>query len=402
LGAALAGRTVGLLGGLLAALSPYAVEFSQEAALYALAALLTTLALALGLRWQRSGRGGVAFLLVAVFAVYSHYVAAAIVLLFISGLALPYFRPESRVSPGRLLLAGAFAFLAWLPWLVPLALSWLAAEVPRSSLPQRVGMREVLGPLGQFTAGTAALLTGQDLLMLVGVICGAMLLSLAWIRSGAPALRAVRLILIIAVLLYLVPAFAAAVTGRWLFVPHFMVFLLPALLVVVAVGVVRTARSALSPSRGRVVSYAAFTAFVALLIAEVVGLGLFYAHPPHGADGLRELANELRAQARAGETVFVTPPALAPSLAQYFGGDIKGLPDDFDLRRIYLRYDGADWQRRSIARINAAARPGTRLWLVYRPERDEGGGLLSYLSSQYRLVSSTTHEFGVLYLFEAP
>src|SRR4051794_902963 len=74
LGRITAGRAVGLLAALLFALSPYAVELGQEAALYSLAALTTTLALALGWGWLMSGRGMGAYIAVGVIAIYSHYV----------------------------------------------------------------------------------------------------------------------------------------------------------------------------------------------------------------------------------------------------------------------------------------------------------------------------------------
>ena len=51
---------------------------------------------------------------------------------------------------------------------------------------------------------------------------------------------------------------------------------------------------------------------------------MFYTYPPHGADGLRELAAVLREGSR-GELVFVTPPVLAVTLDRTFRGEIHGL-----------------------------------------------------------------------------
>ena len=73
---------IGLLGALLFAISPYALELGQEGALYSLAALTITLALAAGLRWRSEGVGGILYLVLGIVAVYSHYVAAAILALF--------------------------------------------------------------------------------------------------------------------------------------------------------------------------------------------------------------------------------------------------------------------------------------------------------------------------------
>src|SRR4051794_32377161 len=76
LGRVLAGPAVGMLGALLLALSPYAVELGQEAALYVLAGLTTTLALAAGWRWRQTGAGGGLYVALAILAIYSHYVVA--------------------------------------------------------------------------------------------------------------------------------------------------------------------------------------------------------------------------------------------------------------------------------------------------------------------------------------
>ena len=49
-------RRVAVASAFLVALAPYAVEYGQEASLYSLAAMTTTLALAAGWRWRRTGR----------------------------------------------------------------------------------------------------------------------------------------------------------------------------------------------------------------------------------------------------------------------------------------------------------------------------------------------------------
>jgi uncharacterized membrane protein len=114
-------RAVGLLAATFVALSPYALEFSQEAAPYALAALATTLALAATWRWRRTGlaRDGVVAVLLAIVAVYSHYVAAAVLgLVWLAG-SLAWAGP-SRVARGSWLLAPVGVLAAWVPWLIGL------------------------------------------------------------------------------------------------------------------------------------------------------------------------------------------------------------------------------------------------------------------------------------------
>jgi hypothetical protein len=402
LGTLLAGRFAGLAGAGLVALSPYAVEFSQEAALYALAALSTTTALALGIWWQRTGRGGVAYVLVGTLAIYSHYVVPVVIALFALGSLLPPFRTASRISPRTYLFATGGAFALWLPWLVRLVLSWNTVAVPRSSLPQDLTASDVIGALAQYTAGTAPLLTGSRPLLLTGLLAGAVLLAAAWRYGGAPERRYARLLVAVAAVVFAAPAIAAFVMSRWLFVPHFMLFLLPALCAVAGASVVWAKRELAQSLVAQTARWTAPAALGLLVVANLGGLWQYYMYPPHGADGLRELASVLRRDVRPGEITFVTPPALAPSLAHYYGGDIVGLPEDFDLRRVYLLYDGDSWRQRSIERVTASVAQAPRFWLVYRPERDAGGSLLAYLTAEYEVGRTWHYGFGTLYEFEVP
>ncbi|HET9492933.1 MAG TPA: hypothetical protein VFR15_01745, partial [Chloroflexia bacterium] len=396
-----AGRGAGLVGAALVTVSPYAVEFSQEAALYALAALLTTFALTLGLRWQRTGRGGVAYVLVAALAVYSHYVVPVILSTVAAVALLRHFRADSVLPRWYFLPATGAALALWLPWLVPLMQSWVNTEVPRASLPQDLTAGQVIGALGQYAAGTAALLSGDRLLLATGIGATAVLLAVAWRHSGVPGRLQARLLMIVSAVVFLAPALAALLTGRWLFVPHFMLFLLPALAAVAGAGVMWGSREATFPAAGRAIRWVPAAAFGILAAVHIFGLWKFYAQPPHGADGLRELAAVLRTEAQPGEPVFVTPPLLLPSLDHYVGREIIGLPEDFDLHHVYPPYDGQHWRLRSLQRVMERVEGTGRFWLVYRPELDEGGGLLLDLTGRFRVTRSVTYEFGTLYTFEA-
>jgi mannosyltransferase len=235
LGRVLAGRGAGRLGAAFLAVSPYAVELGQEAALYALAALTTTAALAAGWRWWATGRGGWLYGLLGIVAIYSHYVVAAILAGFAVLALVPAAGP--RRVPGRAWLgAHALIGLAWLPWLAALALHWLTNAQPRATLTHPATGSEVLGALVQFTSGTAALQQGSRALMLPGLVTGAGLLALGWWAGRAAGRRGLRLLLVLSGLIFLLPALLSTLTGRWLFVPHFMLFLLPALFVVLAAG----------------------------------------------------------------------------------------------------------------------------------------------------------------------
>lgn len=419
LGRVLVGRWAGVLAAALLAVSPYAVEFGQEAALYALASLTTTLALAAGWGWwhgdigqnkhNRQGgqaTGGLLYVLMGTLAVYSHYVVGAILALF-AALALLAPRPSGpRVSTKGWLTANGAIFALWLPWLVALTVRWLSTTVPRVALGDTVTPREVIGALIQYTSGTASLLQGERALALdvMGLAAGAGLLAAGWATARGREGQGARLIVMLSVIIFIVPAVASTVTGLWLFVPHFIVFLLPALLCVLAGGVVRLAQAV--RSRGR---RAPLYAVVALLLsglwlaAQVWGLALYYRYPPHGADGLRELAATLNHHTLPGDIVLVTPPILTPALRQYYNGPLRGLPQDFDVAAVYAPYAIRDWYPMMLAAFEDAIRNRTRFWLViYLSDRDASRQFLSEVQRRYHTIRHEAYPFADLYLFERP
>ncbi len=406
LGRVVVGRAAGLLGALLLAVSPYALEFGQQASLYVLASLATTLGIAAGLKWRSTGsrRDAILYVVLATIAIYSHYVVAGMLALF-GLLGLHRSAGLSHVTRRAWIVAHAAIFMSWTPWLLPMLASWMAAPVPRTSLRDPVTMADVLAALVQYSSGTAALLQQARIPEVLGLASGGLLLLAGWYAGGATRWRGQRLILVVSGLIFLLPAVVSAVTGLWLFVPHFMVFLLPAALVVFGAGLLHTGRS--SGRAGDEVAvwwrrYLALGVGVAWLVAQLWGVALFYRHPPHGADGLRELAAILNRQAQPGDLVLVTPSALQPSLAQYYGGDTRGLPADFDLYSIYQPYEPTSWYNSSVEAFSGHTAGLRRFWLVYRPELDDGGRLLGEIEGRYREVEKHPYEFATLYLFESP
>ncbi|HEX6606517.1 MAG TPA: glycosyltransferase family 39 protein [Chloroflexia bacterium] len=233
LGRSLVGPRAGLLGAALLAVSPYAVELGQEAALYALAALTTTLALAAGWHWWRTGQGARRYLALGIIAIYSHYVVAAILAGFALLVLLPGTGPR-QVSRRAWLTGHAIIGATWLPWLAALAIHWQQSAVPRATLQHRAGLADVRDALIQYTSGTAAMLHGPRALQVLGLLAGAALLLGGWLAGGDPHRRGLRLLLLLSGVVFLAPAVVSFLTGRWLFVPHFMLFLLPAIFVVLA------------------------------------------------------------------------------------------------------------------------------------------------------------------------
>jgi 4-amino-4-deoxy-L-arabinose transferase-like glycosyltransferase len=410
LGRVLAGPVVGLLGALLMAVSPYAVELGQEGALYALAALTITLALAAGWRWRSEGRGGLLYVLLGIVAIYSHYVAAAIFGLFAVVACLPD-AGRSKVSGRAWWSAHAAIFGAWLPWLVALGVYWVNSPLPRATREQRSTASDVLGALVQYSSGSSALLTSRQLLEAAGLIAGAGLLVAGWLAGRQEQKRGLRVMLVIAAVIFLVPAIVSAVSGLWLFVPHFMVFLLPAMLCVLGAGaawglqtkdkqlritnndlrsIVHRLQSVIRPVVGGLL--------VVWIGVQLWGLKLYYQYPPHGADGLREMAGVLRSESMTGDIVLIMPPILTPPVLQYFEGPIHGLPADFDLRQVYVPFGDADWNARARSALEANIWGYSRFWLIYYPADDFNGEFLRGVTVSYKQLEHHHYSFADLYL----
>jgi 4-amino-4-deoxy-L-arabinose transferase-like glycosyltransferase len=393
------GTASGLLGALLLALSPYAVEVGQEAALYVLASLTTTAALTLGLRWRAHGRGGWAYAALGVVAIYSHYVVAAILALF--WLMAPLF--EGRRPERAWTLAHLSILLAWAPWLVLLAQNWLLSPAPRAARQVTVTVADIGSALVQYTTGTASLFGGGSLLQWGGVALALALVSAAWQAGRSPAHRHLRTVIAASALIFLLPAALSAITGYWLFIPHFMIFLLPALYTTCATGACIVARSAAISNRfGSMKDRALLLSLTAWVILMAVGLGLFYRNPPHGNDGLRELAALIQSNRREGDVVVVSPPALQPLFAQYLPGNISGIPENLSLKRLYLPYGPDEWIGRARLRLDELSRGASRLWLLHAPLPDEDGSLLPDALDNVSKKESWRFPIATLYLFSFP
>jgi len=153
--------------------------------------------------------------------------------------------------------------------------------------------------------------------------------------------------------------------------------------------------------RSPIIQSVGLAALTGWLIVQCGGVVLYNRYPPHGADGLREIAGVLNRGGDLEQKVFVTPPALMPMLAQYYDGELIGLPENFDLRRVYIPFDALDWYNRSIKRIQDGVRSDGSFWLVYRPELDEGGRLLDELRLSHKLEVEQHYDFSDLYYFTA-
>jgi hypothetical protein len=139
-------------------------------------------------------------------------------------------------------------------------------------------------------------------------------------------------------------------------------------------------------------------ALIALFVAEVGGLYVDVQHPPHGADGVRTIADTINAESGAGEPVVVTPPEFQIVAEHYVNTQVNGLPSDIDLKRLYEPHDSASTLADSIARFTDVANAAPRVWLIYRPERDADGAFLSWLRSRSDVALVARQEFADLYV----
>lgn len=396
-------RRVAVGSAFLVAIAPYAVEFGQESTLYAFATLTTTLALAAGWRWRLSGRTSDAALAVAlaVVASYSHYLVPAILGLAMLIALTPLAGPR-RASTRAMLLAAAVVLLAWTPWLIPMAFAWLTAEQPRTALPNTAQPRELLGALSQYASGTGALLAAIRPVQVLGICVAALLVGCGWLVGADPGRRGLRVVGLTAAVLFLGPWLASALTGRWLFVPHLTLFVLPAVAVIAATGALLAVDDVDRIRRSRPTQLLIAGAAVGLIAAQALGLYIDAVDPPHGNDGVARLAAVLRAEAEPTDIVFVTPAELQPVLQQYWPGVLYGLPADFDPYRLYPPYDPAAWHERRVSRFTELTTDRPHAWVVYRSELDAGGRFLAWLGQRGEVVQHGSFPFADLYLVSLP
>ena len=401
-------RRVALASASLVAIAPYAVEFGQEASLYAFATLTTTLALAALWRWRRTGRrsDGALAVLLSIVAVYSHYVVPA-VLALVAFTSLSRLGRPRRVSVHAMAVAAGIVLLAWLPWLVPMLMSWFSTDA-RTALARTASPHELLGALSQYASGTGALLERVRPLQMLGIAAAGPLLARGWLVGGRPGLGGLRVVVLVAGVLFVGPWLASVITGHWLFVAHLMLFMLPAVGVVLVSGWlapgegVATTGARSRTDRRSTVRLAASLAAAGLLLAQVGGLAVNAIEPPHGDDGSRDLAISLRAAATPGEPVFIAPAELQPIFDQYWDGPLYGLPTDLDLRRLYSIEDHSVAFERSIDRFSEFTRGASRAWVVYEPAREGDALFVDWLRQQARVVPRASQQFADLYEVRLP
>jgi len=324
LGAQLRSKSCGLLASAIVALSPFALFYSVEARAYALVAFLVSASAACLLAALRRGGKGwwVAFAVISIAAMYTHY-TAAFPLAAEAIWAFVAF-PSRRRAIGLSSAATAAAFLAWVPWLQGRALGLIAAFYPLT--PVNVFKAPVISVFGSPQAALSAI-PGKFGLALAGAGLALAASSLAlvarsreWVRPPAPRegarLGSGWLILGLAVstpaglLLY-------DVVGDDLYNPRNLSASVPGLVLGIAAIVTAAPR--------RLAWGASALVLAALAIGAGRSLEARYQRPP-----VNEAADFINARARPGDLVIDTPAipvgfGLSRELTIYLRPDLRTL-----------------------------------------------------------------------------
>ncbi|RLT45684.1 MAG: hypothetical protein DWI62_03095 [Chloroflexi bacterium] len=341
-------RAVGVTTAAVASVSAFGIYYSQEARMYALAALLCALATLLVLRHQARPRQTErlwAWLLAVTLALFTHYYCALVWLAHLLLLA------AKRSTRSRL----------WLGILPGAALAaWVLAQ--RVFLGERAGLRwqawDWAGSRAIWLDAPRALLAGTTLPPAQAWLAYGLLAVAGWGVWRARHMR--QRWLALCVLLPLL--------GAWLLAPvmpffnvRFLIVALPALWVLLAAGV-QAAPRGLRP-----------LLLAAVLFVNLLGLYHYHFNSAFAKGGYGRLLATLRVQAQAGDGLLLAHSAQS-ALYEYYG------PVALPLYKLAWDFPWTD--ARSPALLDTAANAHTRLWLLsfgdaqaYDPQRSFQQGL---------------------------
>lgn len=305
-----------LLAGLLLAISPLHLFYSQEVRMYGLELLLGILST--GFAWQLTRgpasprRAGLGYVLASAGLLYTEYFGALLLLAHLLWGAWTFRRTLARLRP--LLLAGLIAGLAYLPWLlfaVPALVPYVQQKVVEDAdrplgLPVYLWRHLLAFSAGHIPAPQPLLRGGQILGGLLAVAAGAAGLFLIPKPKAHPKPRPAAAGLLAACLLLPV-AVGFAVNLRMPFFPEggerVLLFVLPYFLLLLALALDRLSRRASGLAKA-----AAGAGLAGLLLAGASGVWAFYTVPRYSAEDYRPLIRQTVQQGRDADTVFAVFP----------------------------------------------------------------------------------------------
>jgi mannosyltransferase len=361
-GRRLFGYPTALVAGILSAISPLQIQYSQETRMYALAALLSTVSVYLMVRAAQAShrRAALAWLalwsVAAAGALYSHYFTAtvllaenlAVALWLLAAINRPAAANPSSSSRIKLILPAAAAWscaqllvlMAFLPWLSVMLGQW--ANWPAVSQP--FGAVEIIGgALSAFSLGLAVT-PGEHQWALVAFAAALALGSLPRFipvktaTSAGPPWGAARLQgigefspLALTVLWLIIPILVMYLLSlrRPMYNPKFLLVATPAFCLLVALGVrrvaggLRAARDYARADMRRRTSPSALlpTVLVLPLVLAAAGpLGTYYHDPTYFRDDYRAIARTITASAKPGDAIVLNAPGQIDIFSYYYQG----------------------------------------------------------------------------------
>jgi len=382
------GRRVGLLAAFLTAVSPPAIEFSQEARQYSLLVLVTILATYFFLRSVDKPRA-VSFGLYAAFTaigMYTHYLFALVILAHLAWYAVSGRR--SRAGGVGVVLActlAAVLYLSWLPQLVDAAgkqerdwvayplfqvyhtfhhfgpgmsaydVRWLGSEhrfageafadldlvrtyfrePAAGSMPVRV-----IWTLTFYLLSEAVLVFGFVIPLLVGLFLAARAGHMSAYFTIAFALP----VIVLAALFWWVPVLY----------PRYMKFLFPCYVILISLF--------LCGADFRILRRAAVGCITALIL---LSLCTYYFSPTYGKEDFRSAGAYLNEKADADDIIVCCPGYVDAAVTYYYHGSARVIRCDSGVE--------ADVLARSLAEQTAGTGSNSRIWVVIRGNEPKTG-----------------------------
>ncbi|MBL9038368.1 MAG: glycosyltransferase family 39 protein [Archangium sp.] len=367
LGWELCGRTVGLIAGTLAALSPYQVHYSQEFNHYAIALCFSAFSGLFFVRFLKRGtwRDGVLWAVASVLGLYTHYYVALV--LVAQGLAiLPWLRTTPREALKRLTPFGLMA-LGFGPY-VPVVIKQATELTSNAVSGQFGGMPYFIARLGDALTVPWAGVASSQLPAGLAAALGLAFLALIALGLRAEPDTRTRWLLGAGVL---VP-WALLFTAYWVrennthLWARYAIFMHSTIYVAAALAVTRLER----------------VQRVVLVAVPVVAMavGLFYFFNRYRKEEWREVAELINTSATAGEAIVLEPNMLTPVLAHYLTGEtpVSSMGEPHEAQWMAERM----WARQGVFSVRA--------W-----GKDEVSDLLDALLACRFLERDTTHFFGL-------
>jgi mannosyltransferase len=424
---ALAGPAVGLAAGALLAVSPLAVQYSQEVRMYALAGLLavtSTWAVLVLLRAlldpaatrRRLLTLATGYGLFVTALLYTHYYGTLVILAQAVWVGLVVLSTRYwRIVPWYA-LAGGLATLLFLPWL-PVLLRQ-TGYYPGLGSPQPAWAL-LLDAVNVLSIGLATTRFGfraglAPFLLLAGLGAGAMNRTptgqpLVGARSIAPSSIAptttVPLSGLLVLLWLLLPIAGIVVLSqtRPLYEPRFLMLVVPAWVILVGAGLVALGRLTAAALRGRSLLPSVARQLVVVAVAVVVAgllliptarsLASYYFDPVYARDDYRGLAQTVTLREQPGDAIILTAPGQVEIFSYYYrgGADLFPLPRQRPL-------DVID----TAARLDAIADDHGRVWFVRwaASEADPTDLIGGWLEGRGRRIGASQFGRIELYLYD--